>query len=155
MYFNVKTTSNSFRRKIEIVVDGVGVGGPGQPWAALAAGQQLWRKKLWMFLSCNLYPCFKAPENWANSASVSLCRWDRDQQWDRLSKLPKLWPKSFWAQMAIGHLIALLFLQKNFNVKVGCCTSSHFCLNIFISLLTVYKFFLRINSFYKYFNCVC
>ena len=37
MYFNVKTTSNSFRRKIEIVVDGVGVGGPGQPWAARAA----------------------------------------------------------------------------------------------------------------------
>ena len=37
MYFNVKTTSNSFRRKIEIVVDGVGVGGPGQPWEARAA----------------------------------------------------------------------------------------------------------------------
>ena len=41
MYFNVKTTSNSFRRKIEIVVDGVGVGvgvgGPGQPWVARAA----------------------------------------------------------------------------------------------------------------------
>ena len=55
MYFNVKTTSNSFRRKIEIVVDGVGVGGPGQPWAALVNSGWRWAALAVFRLTPNYY----------------------------------------------------------------------------------------------------